>query len=92
MLYHLYQWMTHLMACGNIYVGIMIVGRKGMMNICPRPNGGFIQMRAREPEGRLAPPPPPPSHGKYNSLNLIDPPAPHFHTYHLPPQLDRLEG
>lgn len=44
----------------NLCVEIMIVLRKGMMNICPRPNGGFIQMRAREPDGHLVPSPPPP--------------------------------
>ena len=59
--HHRYQWMTHLMPAGDLYVWIMIVVRGEMMNIFPRPNGGFIQMRARELDSHLRPPPPSPS-------------------------------
>ena len=76
MLYYQHQWITHLMTGGSLYVWVMIVVRMGMMNICPRPNGCFIQMRARQLDhvhGHLAPSPPP---GKYNSLNPFDPHTP----------------
>lgn len=50
------------------------------MIICPRLNGGFIQMKARELDSHLSPLP-----RKYNSLNLLDPHCTptHIHTTYL---------